>query len=125
MTGQNLQLDPKTGDYIIVNGRPVEDNTLNTPCYIRLKAKRTKWLYAPDTKWGSDFYLFHKRHIIADDSAMLAVGARALQPLIDNNRASSIQVTQDATSRNAFQLEALVTQQNSQATSLSFNPVTN
>lgn len=123
--GQNLELDPSTGDYVIVNGRPVEDNTLNTPSYIRLKASRNSWLFAPDDQWGSDFYLFHVRHLIQNDQALLSVGARALQPLIDDGRASAVQITQDGSSDSAFQLTANVTQANSQTTPVTLTPVTN
>lgn len=122
---QNLQIDPSTGDYIIVNGRPVEDGTLNTPAYIRLKVKRTQWMYAPDTKFGSDFYLFQRRHLLSNDQAMLAVAQRALQPLIDDGRAAAVQVSQVDSEGSAWECQAAITQANGQTNPLTFDPITN
>lgn len=123
--GQNLKIDPKTGDYVIVDGRPVEDNSLSTPAYIRVKAKRTQWLFAPDQQWGSDFYLYHRRHLVQDDQNMLATAAAALQPLIDAGRATSVTVVEDASNRSNYQLTATLTQSDQQTTPLTFTPVTN
>lgn len=123
--GQNLQLDPATGDYVIVNGRPVEDDTLNTPAYIRLKAKRTKWLFAPDSTWGSDLYLFQKQHTPPDDQSLCAAAQRALQPLIDAGRAIMVSAVNTASYRNASALTVTLVQTSGEPTSLVFNPVTN
>ena len=122
---QNLKLDPNTGDYVIVDGRPVEDNTLSTPAYIRLKSKRTQWLFAPDQTYGSDFYLFHRRHLVQDDQAMLATAGAALQPLIDSGRAKTVNVVEDASARSNYQLTATITQANQQTTPLTFSPISN
>lgn len=123
MSAQNLELDPLTGDYVIENGRPVQDGSLNTPAYIRLKTSRTRWLYAPDTKFGSDFYLFHRRHLQNDDKTLITVAQRALQPLIDDGRAAAIRVTQLGSDRNAWQCRAQITQANGETTPLIFRPV--
>jgi phage gp46-like protein len=109
----------------VVNGRPVEDGTLNTPAYIRLKTERTRWMYAPDAQFGADFYLFHRRHLLPNDNAMIAVAQRALQPLIDDGRASAVQVAEQATAREAFELAINITQANGVTTPLTFQPVTN
>lgn len=91
-------VDPDTGDYVMdAAGKPVNNNDLKTPAYFRLTVGRTRWLYAPDTTYGSDFYLFKKKHLSNDPSTLEAVAQRALQPMIDDGRASAVTVnTTDA-----------------------------
>lgn len=99
-------LDPATGDYLMnSNGTPKETDSLTIPAYIRLKARRTKWLYAPDPDWGSDFYSVQKRHQPKDGSNLEAIALRALKPLIDDGRASTITVTASVQSRYGVGLE--------------------
>lgn len=122
---QNLKINPQTGDYIVVNGRPVEDGTLNTPAYLRLKISRNKWMYAPDTQYGSDFYLYQSRHTASDDVGLLSVAQRALQPLVDSGRATQITIGEMGSARSNFECSAEITQANGQTTTLTFVPVTN
>ena len=122
---QNLQLDPQTGDYILKNGRPVEDDSLNTPAYIRLKTRRTKWLYAPDTDFGADYYLYSKRHVPSDDKALVAVTNKALQPLIDSGRATAVSSVVQATHRDRVLITTQVTQAGGTVVQLTFSPLTN
>jgi phage gp46-like protein len=96
---KSWDLDPKTGDYIMQGGSPVETDSLRIPAYIRLKVRRAEWLYAPDDDYGSDFHLIKKRKSTDDASNLEAIGARALQPIADDGRASLITVDTIAVSR--------------------------
>lgn len=122
---QNLKLDPNSGDYVIQNGRPVEDGTLNTPAYIRLKTRRNKWMYAPDTSYGSDFHLFYRRHLAQNDSAIVTVAKRAVAPLVSSGRAASVDASLDGTARQAVELNVNIVQANGQESQLSLTPITN
>lgn len=106
---QTWAQDPKTGDYIMNNGVPVETDELTAPAYIRLKAKRTQWQYAPDVDWGSDFYLIKKHRTNQDASVIENVGARALQPMVDDGRSSQVTVTATVVTRNGVGMETKIT----------------
>ncbi len=104
---KSWDIDPSTGDYLQENGAPIETSSLRIPAYIRTKTKRLGWLYAPDKAYGSDFHLSRRRATTtADASAVEHIGARALQPLVDDGRASQISVTATDRARNGVQLEA-------------------
>lgn len=106
---QNWNLNPKIGDYVMVGGDPQQTDSLTIPSYIRLKTMRTKWLYAPDTEYGSDFYLVKKRRTNENASTLESMAARAQQPIVDDGRASSISVTTTAVARQGVQLESDIT----------------
>lgn len=107
---QNWEIDPATGDYLQEGGAPVETDSLRIPAYIRLKTSRTKWLYSPDTSYGSDFYTFKKRQSTRDASALEAVAERALQPIVDDGRAATIEISTLDTARHGVSLQATITE---------------
>lgn len=97
-------IDPVTRDYVLdSNGNPTIDKTLKTPAYIRVKTPRTKWLYAPDEKYGSDLYLIKKNLTNGDNTAVINAEERALEPLIDQGRAVSIIAENVSQGRNYIQ----------------------
>ncbi len=102
------QIDPATGDYVTSQGAPVNTSSLTNPAYIRLKTKRNQWLYAPDSTYGSDFYLIKKRPSVNNNSALETIAAKALQPMVNDGRASKISVTTTVTSRHAVGMEIKV-----------------
>jgi phage gp46-like protein len=109
---QNItwSLDPTIGDYVMgTDGNPVQDTSLLTPSYIRLKTQRTKWLYAPDNTFGADFYLIQKNHSGSDTDTLQSVAQRALQPCIDDGRASAIAVTNAGQSLYESDLSVIIT----------------
>lgn len=106
---QNWNIDPKIGDYLLVKGAPEQTDSLNIPAYIRLKTKRTQWMYAPNDEFGSDFYLVKKRRTNENASTIENIAARALQPIVDDGRASQIDITTTDVSRNGLQLETQIT----------------
>lgn len=86
-------LNPETGDYIVKDGVPINSGSVAQAAYFRLKVKRTTWLYAPDDAYGSDLYLIKKRPTTGRTSNLESIAERALQPLIDDGRALSADVT--------------------------------
>lgn len=83
------QIDPGTGDYVMTQGKPVDDSSLIYPAYYRLTIGRARWMYAPDDQYGSDLHTLKKRN----DKAMVDMTERAMQPMIDDGRALSADVT--------------------------------
>lgn len=84
------QVNPKTGDYVMTKGAPIDDPSLIYPAYYRLKVKRTQWLYAPDNLYGSDFWTVKKRFGPGDVNPLSDIADKALQPMIDDGRADSV-----------------------------------
>lgn len=97
---QNWDLNESTGDYLMSGGSPVQTDSLRVPAYMRLKIRRNGWMYAPDAKYGSDFWTMKKRQTNRDTSTIENAAARALQPIVNDGRASRIDVDNDALSRN-------------------------
>lgn len=104
------QIDPSTGDYVMQNGAPVESDSLIYPAYYRLKTPRTKWLYAPDTNYGSDYWTVNKRFNPNDTNPLVNMTEVALQPMIDDGRASDVAATYTAPKGlNDTQISAVIT----------------
>jgi phage gp46-like protein len=80
------QIDPSTGDYVMVNGRPVLTDSIEIPAYYRIRASRGKWMYAPDNQWGSDLNTLQKQQ----GTLSLKMIETACQPMIDDGRAISV-----------------------------------
>lgn len=106
---QNWLMDPTKKDYVMEFGDPVQTDSLEMPAYFRLIIKRTQWMYAPDVDYGSDFYLIKKRRTNENANSVENVGARALQPIIDDGRASAISVTAVLVTRSAVGLQTDIT----------------
>lgn len=85
-------IDPSSGDYVMTNGQPTDSADLSFPAYYRLKIKRQKWMYAPDSNYGSDFYKLQRNLTTKPQLALEKIAARALQPIVDDGRATSIGV---------------------------------
>lgn len=90
---QSWTVDPTDGDYVMTNGQPEQSDSLKIPAYFRLKTKRGKWLYAPDEKYGSDFYTVVKRPSENANRRLENVALAALQPILDDGRAAEIDAT--------------------------------
>lgn len=118
------RIDPKTGDYLMVNGAPVDDPSLIYPAYYRLKTKRTKWLYAPDTSYGSDLYTIKKRFNPNDVNPVSNIAEVALQPMVEDGRASDVSVGYLAPAGlNDIQLSAIITDAQGQPQTLNLPSV--
>jgi len=106
---QSWNIDPSTGDYVNNNGQPDQTNSLNVPAYFRLKISRLQWMYAPDSKYGSDYYTLKKRPAINGNQRIENMTVKALQPLVDDGRASSIQADVTENDREGIVLTTQIT----------------
>lgn len=105
---ESWDIDPATGDYLQEKGNPIPTRSLRIPAYIRLKTHRTGWLYAPDQNYGSDFYALKKRQTTRDSINVETIAARALQPILDDGRASEIDVNTVVAVRNAIGMDVKI-----------------
>lgn len=106
MNGESWLMNPDTRDYEQEGGKPVVTRSLKMPMYFRTLAPRNRWLYAPDDRWGSDFYQFHTK-LTADAAALAqATERRALQPIIEDGRAVDIEVSATAEGRSGVVINA-------------------
>jgi phage gp46-like protein len=117
---QTWDIDPKKGDYVMDKGAPVETDRLTVPAYFRLKTKRTRWLYAPDQAYGSDFYAVLRRPSLNAGEVLEGIAIDALQPLLDDNRASEIEVSADEFTRFGAGLNVKITDASGEADTLNF-----
>jgi phage gp46-like protein len=118
---QNLKIDPATGDYVVVGGRPVETDNLDTECYFRIKISEGRWLCNPTI--GSRFREFHRRHSPDDERAMITMGNRALKPLVDSGRAVSAEFSGVAKTRQSESFAVKYQQSGGAGPSVTFIPV--
>jgi phage gp46-like protein len=116
-----LKLNPANGDYISENGKPVQDDTLLTSAYIRLKTQRGRWMYAPDGEYGSEFYQSHRR--VRTVVEIEEMGRKALQPMIDDKRAQSVTVEADDVARGGVSLSTKIVDDRGRPQILKFNPI--
>lgn len=119
-------IDPKTGDYVMTDGKPTESDSPLYPAYYRLTIARGRWLYAPDTQYGSDLGLQSKRSSSQSLNALSNIASRALQPLLDDGRAISVDValTQpQPTSRNQAALDIEIVNPEGVTETLSLPPI--
>lgn len=109
MSNPSWNINPVTGDYVMdATGKPVVNSDLKTPAYFRLSVNRTSWMYAPDANYGSDFYLLRKKQTPKDATSVEAIANRALQPMIDDGRASSVTATLLAQDRGSAAMGVLI-----------------
>lgn len=116
---QHWDLDPKTGDYLLAGGSPIQVDSLRVPAYYRLKVRRNTWLYAPNDKYGSDFHLIKKRITGKDTSSIEGVAARALQPIADDGRAARLDISAVEATRHGVGLSVKILEQNGRLDQLS------
>lgn len=93
--------DETTGDYVIdADGRPVLDSTLAPPTRTRILAHRGRWLHAPNSEWGSDFYRYkRKKSVDFRDGLGESIVSKALAPIAADGRADNIEVETQFTKR--------------------------
>lgn len=124
MNGESWKINPETRDYEIgADGKPVIDRTTLTPAYVRLITPRTQWLYAPDARYGSDFRLKIDRNGPAAAGNLEAMAERALQPMIEDGRATAVEVVVDEMTRNAAGMTARIQEVTGKVTELKLNPI--
>lgn len=99
--------DQTTGDYVVdSDGRPVLDSTLGPPMRTRIVAHRTRWMYAPNSDWGSDMYRYKRRRSTDfSDGLGESIVAKALEPMQKDGRADNIEVETQFTKRGGVALK--------------------
>ena len=91
MNNHSLLIDAETRDYETDDqGRPVIDKGLKTPAFVRLRTPRTRWMYAPNDRYGSDYYTVRKNLTTSDGSNLVNIGEQALAPLVEDQRAAQV-----------------------------------
>lgn len=118
----NPTIDPRTGDYEIEKGDTVPDYSLQFAAYVRMKVQRKRWLYAPDDKYGADFYKVQKRSFNTP-RVLETMTSKALQPLIDDKRATEITAFSKPQARNMCNIEVSIIEANRTLQTFEFNPV--
>lgn len=99
-------MDPSRRDYIMSGGSPTETSSLRVAAYIRLRAPRGAWMYAPDQSYGSDLRKINRRSTTTTENREVeTASARALQPIANDGRASTISVSTVARDRNGVSLD--------------------
>lgn len=118
----NPLLDPRTKDYVIVQGNTVKDYTLQFAAYVRLMVQKKTWLYATDESFGSDLAKVKKRS--GNTPRLLeSITTKALQPLLDDNRAKDIVIVSKPQARNMCNIVVSILEANNQIQQFEFNPV--
>jgi phage gp46-like protein len=122
LANSSWKVDPETRDYALTeHGDPVQDTSLLTPAYVRLMTKRTGWLYAPDTNYGSDYPALHIR--VPDAATVISAGEVALQPLVDEDRATSFTVELTGSARGDLRLRTRIVDDEGRPQVFSFTPI--
>ena len=86
-----IRINPETSDYEMdARGFPVATNELTQAAYIRLRAHLGEWLYDP--LLGSTIFRPIDKAVGQGQEEIVRRAERALQPLIDDGRASSVAV---------------------------------
>ncbi len=120
---QYWDINEKTGDYLQSAGSPIQTNSLRVPAYIRLKVRRTQWMYAPNKEYGSDFYRVQKRQTNRDTSAIENIAAKGLEPLTADGRAQRIDIDFEAVARHAVGIKVKIISADGQIAELTLNPL--
>jgi len=115
-------IDPANGDYVLQNGNPIKDESLQFPAYARLKIKKAGWMYAPNADYGSDYSTVRKR-TNTSQTLLESIGKKALQPLIDDGRALDIKFELDQSSRNGELQFCSITEADNNLLSFELSPV--
>lgn len=117
-------LNPESGDYVVDDqGKPVIDNSLKVPAYIRLRAPRTQWMYAPDVNYGSDFYQGKLKHNPESRKTVELIAQRALQALMTDGRARQIIVDTVTQSRFSLGFRTVILDIQGQRDDFSITPI--
>ena len=110
---------------VMVGGAPEQTDSLLVPAYIRMRAKRTKWMYAPDKNWGSDLYTVTKNRSLNDATFLENIAARALKPLIDDDRAESITVSTEVVARHGVGMKTKIIDARGEGEQITLIPIGN
>jgi len=122
---QNLQIDPTTRDYIVVNGSPVESDRVLEAANIALRIPKKKWLYANELQGSLLYTLENVKRTSSIEQLFSAYATQAIHDnLITAGKASAVDVYNLATSTTGTSNEIDITPSASQISNqLGFNSV--
>lgn len=75
-------------------------------------------MYAPDSKFGSDYYKLVRNNTTKPQTALENIAARAVQPIVDDGRANNIAVTVTGVSRDGVSVEVDISSGQTQVSTL-------
>jgi len=101
-------INPTTKDFVMENGSPVKDETLHFPAYARLKIEKEAWMYAPSKDYGNSLAGLSKRQKTTPTLAQKLM-EKALEPIMQDGRAESIEVSVKAVSHFGVDLDISIT----------------
>lgn len=84
-------INPQTKDYVMADGAPMRDETLQFPAYVRLKVEKEAWMYAPSRDFGSSLSGTTRRQKTTPTLTRKLM-EKALEPLLLDGRAVTIDV---------------------------------
>lgn len=91
---QNLQLDPKKRDYLVVNGSPISTDRVYEAAYYAIKIPLNNWLYGKDGQGSLVYTLANvKRSATIEQQFSNFVDDALTQQLINTGQATDRQVT--------------------------------
>lgn len=108
------------GDYVNDGGSPEQSNSLRTPAFIRMKTPQGAWMYAPDAAYGSKLNRLRVRQSNVDVAAVENAALEALQPMLDDGRASSVVIDFDASARSGIGVKTKIVQANGSSEDFNF-----
>lgn len=88
---QNLKLDPKKRDYVVVNGSPIPSDRIEEAAYYALTIPQGAWLYGqPDQ--GSLLYTLTGKRVGTIEQAFASFANDAIKrQLVDTGKATAVQ----------------------------------
>lgn len=90
---QNLMLDPKKRDYVVVNGSPVPTNRVEEKTYIALTIPQGKWIYGANGQ-GSLLWTLRQKRVPSTDQNFASYSQDAIQrQLIDTGDATQADIS--------------------------------
>ena len=116
---QNLQLDPKKRDYVVVDGSPIPSDRVLEAAFYALMIPKGRWIYGQPDQGSLLFLLNNVRRGRAVEQNFSAYAKEAIQKqLIDTGKASAVEVTNLATSRTGTTNNIAVTPNQTQLSTL-------
>lgn len=95
---QNLQIDPKKKDYVVVNGSPVPSDRIFEACYYPLLIPRGKWIHGQPGQGSLLYTLQQAKRTSSVDQQMAVLSQDAINTqVIATQKGTSVGVQNNAT----------------------------
>lgn len=82
----SIYLDPKTQDYINLNGQIENKNQVVTEIYLRLTIPQKKYMYAKDSTIGSLLYKLENQRSSVNKTQLAQIVANSLKPMVEQKK---------------------------------------